>query len=187
MNHKEDLENAEAYFDSVLAVHMGSAFGKLSPLLQEAHNGKVKLEGSARVEQGNFAARLLCRLFKFPHAANDVHLVVHCEHDAHSMRWQRYFNEQAMYSHFKRKREFLIEHLGPLALYLHAVEKNGELHYQFMHTRFFGLPWPAFFGPRIEAWEKEVNGRYHFSVRVNMFPFGLVIAYSGELIVEKQA
>lgn len=172
---------------SILALHMGASFNKLAPLLQQAHIGKVKLEGKANVQHGNWLAKIICRAFSFPHTGDDIHLRVDCDHSANSMLWNRNFEGQLMCSHFERRDAFLLEHLGPLALWIKAMEYNGELHYQFVKTYFLGIPLPGFLSPRIIASEREVNARYQFSVSVSMLLVGLVIAYGGELTVEQQS
>jgi len=169
---------------SVLAVHMGDSFTKLSPLLQKAHLGHSRLSGIVNVKQGNSVARLLCNLFKFPKSGHDVDLTVNCKHNSDSMSWKRNFHGQFMNSSFRRHGDYLIETLGPLALMLKATEQNGTLIYQFEKTRFFGLPVPGFLSPRVTASEREENGRYRFSVVVNLFLVGMVISYGGLLTVE---
>lgn len=173
--------------DSVLALHMGDAFSRLSPLLQRAHLGNNRLRGVARVSQGNVFARALCHLFHFPRASTQVQLSVDCYHDAYSMRWHRNFDGLKMQSQFRRAGEHLIEYLGPLAMRFKAIEKDGQLHYDFVGTRFLGIPLPYFLSPHISADEREVDGEYRFSVAVSMCLIGQVIAYSGELNVEPLA
>lgn len=171
--------------NSILNLHMKDEFFRLAPLLQKAHTGKNKLEGTAQVTRGNLFARAICNAFHFPKAENDVHLRVDCDHTTDSMIWRRNFNGLTMQSHFRRKGEYLVEHLGPLAMSFKAVEVNGQLEYRFVKTRFFGIPMPNIFSPQIKAAEREVDGTYHFSVEVSMFLIGMVIAYSGKLTVEE--
>lgn len=170
--------------DSVLAVHMGEGFTRLSPILQKSHQGRSRLSGVVSVEHGNAIASLICRLFNLPEAGSQVDLTVDCEHSSDSMSWQRRFNGKPMYSSFQRKGDHLVETLGPFALSLKAKEHNGQLTYQFTKTTFFGLPVPKFFGPKIEAGEREEDGRYRFSVVVSMLLIGPLISYGGVLTVE---
>lgn len=169
---------------SILAIHMGDAFSRLNPLLQKAHLGNNRLEGLAQVRRGNMFARFICNVFHFPKEERDVHLSVDCYHTADSMIWNRSFNGLAMQSHFRRNGEYLVEHLGPLAMSFKAFEKSGQLHYQFIKTRIFGIPVPDILSPKVTASECELDGRYHFSVEVSMFLIGPVIAYSGILALE---
>ncbi len=170
--------------ENILSIHMGSEFNKLSPLLQLAHSGNKKLEGIALVKRGNLFARFICNVFHFPKEEKDVHLRVDCHHTADSMIWNRDFNGLKMQSHFRRKGDYLIEHLGPLAMSFKADEINNQLEYRFVKTKFFGIPMPNILSPQIKAAEREVEGAYHFSVEVSMFLIGMVIAYNGELSVD---
>jgi len=169
---------------SVLAIHMGDSFSRLSPLLQKSHLGRSRLSGVANVKQGNAVAKLICRVFKLPEAGQDIDLTVNCEHSSDSMSWSRNFNGKFMNSIFRRKGDHLVETLGPFALILKIVEQNGDLEYQFEKTRFFGLPVPNFLAPQITAAESEEEGRYRFSVVVTMLLVGPLISYGGLLTVE---
>jgi len=169
--------------NSVLALHMGESFNRLSPLLQKSHRGKNKLEGSACVKRGNIIARLICSVFGFPRENPESRLSVDCEHTSDSMVWKRNFDGLKMESSFERQGDYLIEFLGPLALHFKAVEKGGALHYLFVKTKFMGVFLPNFLSPQVIASEEEVEGSYRFSVEVKMFLIGVVIAYSGELKV----
>jgi len=170
--------------ESVLAIHMGEAFDRLSPLLQKAHIGKNCLRGTAKVERGNALAQIICTVFRFPKANPESNLSVECEHSADAMSWKRNFDGLKMESNFKKEGEYLVEYLGPLAMSFKAVEEKGALSYQFVKTKCFGIPMPNFLSPQVEAGEQELNGKYHFSVLVKMFLVGKVIAYSGELTLE---
>lgn len=169
---------------SILALHMGDSFNKLSPVLQKSHLGHSRLTGVASVTQGNIIARLICRLFNLPQSGANIDLTVDCEHDTNTMSWRRNFNGHLMNSSFRRKGEHLIEKLGPFALTLKATEQQGSLIYQFSKTAFLGIPLPRTLGPRIVASERDHNGRYQFSVEVNMLCVGKLICYGGLLTVE---
>lgn len=167
--------------NSILALHMGEGFDTLSPLLQDTHIGRRRLEGIAKVQRGNFFARVICSVFGFPEQNSRSNLSVDCEHSVDAMVWKRNFDGQKMESHFAKNGSYLVERLGPLAMSFKAIEQQGELHYQFIKTRLFGMPLPKIVSPQIVAFEKEAGGCYQFSVEVKMFPVGLVIAYAGEL------
>jgi hypothetical protein len=165
---------------TILQQHMQHNFNKLSPVLRDAHTGFKRLSGEAEVSQGNAAAKLLCRLFRFP-PAGDCYLEVDCNNRAYEMLWHRRFNKHTMNSRFVADGEYLIEYLNGMKLYFKAVERNTALYYEFHHTRFLGIPVPNFLAPKILAFEQEKNGLYDFQVEVKMFPFGKVIAYRGTL------
>ena len=176
--------NTSLINNSILPIHMGAGYQRLAPLLQQTHVGKKKLEGIAQVTRGNWIARIICAAFRFPKEESNVHLRVECEHSADAMTWKRDFNGLKMASHFHLKGDYIVEHLGPLALHFKVLERNGELHYQFVKTIFWGIPLPNILSPQVQASEREHNGQYHFSVVVTMFLIGNVIAYNGELSVQ---
>lgn len=169
--------------NSILALHMGDNFAALSPLLQRVHIGSGRLEGVVNVKRGNILAGALCSVFGFPRQNTAAILSVDYEHNRDLMSWERNFDGLKMVSHFNRQADYLIESLGPIAMSFKAVECQGELHYRLFKTRFSGITIPKIISPTIVAYEKEVGGRYQFSVEVSMFPVGLVVAYAGELEV----
>ncbi len=171
--------------DNVLMQHMGEDFERLSPLLQHAHTGRKALVGTANVERGNFLARLICAVFRFPKENRQSPLSVKCIHSANTMDWYRDFNGLKMTSHFQKEGKFLVEKLGSLKMYFHAEQIAGGLHYRFVKTKFLGVPMPDFLSPQVEAYEKELDGKYHFSVAVRMFAIGPVISYGGGLDVSE--
>lgn len=165
---------------AILQAHMGQEFEKLAPVLQAAHTDFKRLSGKADVSQGNWAARLLCKAFRFP-PIGPCHLEVDCDNREHEMLWHRRFNQHTMNSRFIAQGDYLIEYLNGMKLYFKAVQRDAALYYEFHHTRFLGLPVPKFLAPKILAFEQENNGLYQFKVEVSMFPFGKVIGYHGVL------
>ncbi len=171
--------------NSVLALHMAEQFDGLDPLLQKVHVGEQKITGLVDVKWGSGLSKLVCSAFRFPKPGKDIALSVHCQHDANSMLWRRDFAGHKMQSHFKRLDEYLVEHLGLLKLYFKAIEQNGELHYQFEKTAFLSIPLPSFLSPKVRAYEKDLDGKYHFSVEVSMPFIGFVLSYGGVLSLEQ--
>lgn len=170
---------------NLLQRHMGAAFKRLSPLLQETHLDKSRLQGMVRVERGNWLAAGICEIFRLPRAQAECPLVVDCEHDVDNMIWRRRFDGFAMTSRFTRQGDYLSESLGPLTLYFRAIERDAALEYQYVKTRIFGIPLPGFLSPRVDASEQQAGDRYRFAVRVTLFPVGLLIAYGGSLELVK--
>ena len=169
---------------NLLAQQMEGGFERLNPLLKTVHSGKQRIQGFAEIKRGNALARLICNIFGFPPEHPHCPLTVDCEHRTDAMLWHRNFNGMKMQSHFKAKGDYLIECLGPLQLYLQPREEGGQLNYHFSATCFLHIPLPNFLSPSIEAWEKELNGEYHFYVCVTMPLVGEVITYSG--IMQRQ-
>lgn len=166
---------------NILEQQMQGGFKRLSPLLQQVHSDNQRIEGIAVVRRGNRLARLICTIFGFPAESSHCHLSVDCDHTADSMLWRRDFDGLKMQSHFKIKGEYLVECLGPLQMYLKPQEEAGQLNYHFESTHFLGIPMPRWLSPSIQAWEKELDGKYVFNVKVKMPLVGDVIAYHGEM------
>lgn len=170
---------------NVLMDHMNEKFERLSPLLRKAHTGHKQLKGHAVVTRGNVLANLICKIFKFPPASDNVLLTVECKHTESQMLWRRNFGGLRMESSFSKQGKYLVEHLGPLDLSFIAEEKHKQLHYDFVKTTIWGIPLPKILSPQVIAYEKDVDGVYCFNVEVSMFLVGKVIAYNGELEVSE--
>ena len=141
------------------------------------------LRGRVSVERGNLAARMICRLFGFPKPAADAPLQVDMQHADESMTWVRNFDGVMMKSRFRRRGKYLIEQLGALQMYMIIEVDGNALHYRHAKTRFFGIPMPAIFSPRVRAFEYQKDDHYRFEVDVRMWLIGRVITYRGKLAV----
>jgi len=168
---------------NVFSRHMGERFFRLPMLLQTVHTGKRRLQGYVTVSQGNFLARLICRMFKFPPSSNHTRLTVDCYHGLDHMEWVRCFDGHVMRSTFYAHNEFLVERLGLLSLYFKTDNTEDGLRYHFTKTKFLGVPLPKRLSPIIEASEFQRADRYFFDVRVRMWLVGTVLQYGGEMDV----
>ncbi len=171
--------------DSIMKVHMGRDFFTLPPLLQRVHDGSTRLQGFVQVKNGNLLAKIICRIFKFPKQHSNCHLIVDCRHDLDSMGWLRNFDGLIMESSFYLENDDLVEKLGPLAMATKARSKGGTLVYEFLGTKFFGVPMPRLLSPIIVAYEEAREDKYFFQVEVKMPLIGFVLGYGGELEVSK--
>lgn len=160
---------------------LGGHYAKLAPIVAKAHTGNTKLKGTVWVKQGNFFARILCKIFAMPPQTKSVELVVYGQHDDNNMYWQREFGTFKMNSHFIKSGTFLIEKLGPLNMYLSLAVNNGTLEYRLQKTYFWGIPIPRFLAPTVQANEGEHAGLYRFSVYVYLPVIGLIVSYGGDM------
>ena len=168
---------------SVIAIHMGPRFMRLAPVLRRAHVGKTLLEGTAAVHRGNTLARVICNAFGLPQDNKEVHLRVECNHFKDSMIWNRDFDGFEMKSNFTARGDMLEEKFGPLVMSFKADAKDGALVYEYCDAKLLGFSLPKFLHPTIHASERELNGKYHFSVKVSIPIVGEIIHYSGDLNV----
>ncbi|MCO7224125.1 DUF4166 domain-containing protein [Pleionea sp. CnH1-48] len=166
---------------NILSEQLGESFHQLSPLVRQVHIGKQCIKGNVKVERGNLVARLICNLFGFPKANDNVVLSVDCCHSGDGIEWFRNFDGHIMRSHFIAKEDFLVEKLGPLDLHFRAEEEEGTLKYRFFKTKFWRIPLPGFLSPNIYAVEFESNEVYQFKVKVSMPFVGLILAYGGSM------
>ncbi|WP_157954001.1 DUF4166 domain-containing protein [Microbulbifer sp. A4B17] len=172
---------------NILSAHMGSSFNELSPLLQFAHTGVKRYEGSVVVKRGGVIANTICSIFRFPKASSSSQLVVDCGHFSDRMDWVRDFDGFKMSSSFYSEKNYLVERLGPLEMQFTAHNVNGALEYQFSKTKLLGIALPKFLWPKVKAYETESEGRYQFSVSVHMFLVGFILSYAGDLKITEPA
>ena len=159
--------------------HLGGNFTTLSPLIQQAHTGQIRLQGNVFVRHGNHLARWLCRFLNMPGEGETVKLVVDGYHEQHSMRWNRSFDGHKMQSTFQEQGECLIEHFGPLRLWLRLEADNGALHYQLKRVSLWGVSIPKGLAPGLVASESEQAGQYNFYVKITLPAVGKLIEYGG--------
>ncbi len=160
--------------------HLGEQFVALSPLIQQAHTGTIRLQGEVFVRHGNFIARILSRILNMPAASESVALVVDGYHEPHGMRWHRSFDGHEMQSHFQEQGDYLIEHLGPLKLCLKLqVTATGAVNYQLKRVSLWGIRMPTWLAPSLVAWESDQSGDYNFYVKISLPMVGKLIEYGG--------
>ncbi len=170
---------------NILKHCLGQEYSKLSPLIQRAHIGKVKLQGQAKIERGNSLANILCWLTGMPASADQAEFIVMGEHLEQGIIWNRLINGKAMNSWFALQDKSLVEKLGFIHMYLQlSVSPEGSLVYSLFKTRFWGIPIPRFLSPNVIAVEGQENDAYVFEVRVTMPVIGLLIQYAGTLSLE---
>ena len=160
--------------------HLGEHFTALSPLIQQAHLGQIRLCGKVFVRHGNQVARLLCRVLNMPAQGESVNLIVDGFHEADRMRWIRSFDGHEMQSNFQQQGEYLIEHLGPLKLWLRlSVDDSGSLNYQLKRVSLWGISIPRWLAPGLIASESDQDGGYYFYVKIALPFVGKLIEYGG--------
>ncbi len=167
--------------------HMGDEFKKLDPMVQQAHRGKSIIQGIVGVSQGNFLARMICRLLKLPKAGTKVELRVEADHQADIVYWNRNFAGQQMNTRFRRQGDYVYESLGPVKLFFYLENKNGALIYNLKRVALWGMRLPLFIAPKLSAFEKACAGKYSFKVLISLPVIGKLIEYHGELLLETES
>ncbi len=167
--------------EDAFRVCCGADFHKLPQTIQRAHTGRIQLQGHVRVERGGTIANLMASALRMPQAGEAVAMSVDGDHRTDCMIWDRTFDGRRFRSCFRRAGNHLIESIGPFRLYLRVAVAEGRLRYLLDRVSLFGLPWPRFLAPRLDAWEGEAGGRYDFGVEVRLPFIGRLVQYRGQL------
>ncbi|ARQ57237.1 saccharopine dehydrogenase protein [Rhizobium sp. Kim5] len=174
---------------------LGSAFEGLPPAISAMHagghsGGGARLaSGRARVERGRgWLARIVARLIGFPPAGEDVPVTVRFTADGEKEIWTRHFGDRSFHSlqleAKGRDRHLLAEVFGPFRVLVALVPEGERLRLVVRGWRFCGLPLPLFLAPGGETYEEARDGRFHFHVEIGGRLTGLVVRYTGWLVVE---
>ncbi|RFB97963.1 saccharopine dehydrogenase [Rhizobium leguminosarum bv. trifolii] len=173
---------------------LGSAFARLPPAISAMHAGEPAggartASGRARVERGSgWLARIVARLIGFPPAGEDVPVTVRFAADGEKEIWTRHFGGKSFHSlqleGKDRDRHLLAEVFGPFRVLVALVPEGDRLRLVVRGWRFLGVPLPLFLAPGGETYEEEREGRFHFHVEIGGRLTGLVVRYTGWLVVE---
>lgn len=172
----------------LLARLMGPDFAALAPALQRFHQlqGYADLRGQVVTHApATQPARLLAWLLGTPRQAVSGALGFDLCAGPDQVHWTRLFPRgQQMDSLLCASRAHpgqLEERLGParLRFTLHAVD--GALHLRLAGMRFYGVPCPRAWLPRVTAVETGQGARLHFHIEASLPGIGLVTRYAGHL------
>ncbi|MBB2823325.1 UNVERIFIED_ORG: hypothetical protein GGD59_006631 [Rhizobium esperanzae] len=173
---------------------LGSAFARLPAAISAMHApapaGSARIaSGRARIERGSgWLARIVARLIGFPPAGEDVPVTVRFTADGEKEIWTRDFGGKSFHSQQLegkgRDRHLLTEVFGPFRVLVALVPEGERLRLVVRGWRFCGMPLPLFLAPGGETYEEAREGRFHFHVEIGGRLTGLVVRYTGWLVVE---
>ncbi|TBY53060.1 DUF4166 domain-containing protein [Rhizobium leguminosarum bv. viciae] len=169
---------------------LGSAWERLPPALAALHAGGARVaSGRARIERGGgLLARIVARVIGFPPAGEDVPVTVRFVTDGDKEIWTRDFGGTVLRSWQAegkgRDRHLLAEVFGPFRVLMALVPDGEKLRLVVRGWRFLGIPLPMFLAPGGDTYEEERDGRFHFHVEIGGRLTGLVVRYTGWLVVE---
>ncbi|MBY3068169.1 DUF4166 domain-containing protein [Rhizobium laguerreae] len=169
---------------------LGSAWERLPPALAALHAGGARVaSGRARIERGGgMLARIVAGVIGFPRAGEDVPVTVRFAADGDKDIWTRDFGGTVFRSWQVegkgRDRHLLAEVFGPFRVLMALVPDGGKLRLVVRGWRFCGIPLPMFLAPGGDTYEEERDGRFHFHVEIGGRLTGLVVRYTGWLVVE---
>ncbi|MBY5358145.1 DUF4166 domain-containing protein [Rhizobium leguminosarum] len=183
------MENEEARQPLYQRI-LGSAWDQLPPALAALHAGGARVaSGRARIERGGgLLARIVAGVIGFPKAGEDVPVTVRFVSDGDKEIWTRDFGGTVFRSWQVeakgRDRHLLAEVFGPFRVLIALAPDGEKLRLVVRGWRFFGIPLPMFLAPGGETYEEERDGRFHFHVEIGGRLTGLVVRYTGWLVVE---
>lgn len=169
---------------------LGRAFDRLPPAVAAIHAGGAHTaSGRAQIERGSgWLARVVAQLIGFPKAGEDVPVTVRFAAEGDREIWTRTFGGKSFRSILVegkgRDRHLLAEVFGPFRVLLALVPEGDRLRLVVRGWRFLGIPLPLFLAPGGETYEEERDGRFHFHVEIGGPLTGLVVRYTGWLVVE---
>ncbi|MBY3186668.1 DUF4166 domain-containing protein [Rhizobium laguerreae] len=183
------MENEEARQPLYRQI-LGSAWDQLPPAISALHAGGARVaSGRARIERGGgLLARIVAGVIGFPRAGEDVPVTVRFVPDGDKEIWTRDFGGKIFRSiqveGKGRDRHLLAEVFGPFRVLMALVPDGGKLRLVVRGWRFCGIPLPMFLAPGGDTYEEERDGRFHFHVEIGGRLTGLVVRYTGWLVVE---
>jgi Domain of unknown function (DUF4166) len=165
---------------------LGEAWDRLPMSLRTMHDVTSVLtgRGQATVERGEgLLARLLAALIGFPAAGKDVAVEVEMRSANGRETWRRTFGGQSFDSVLEEGRgdALLWERFGPLAGGMALVCDGDRLRWVMRGWRLAGIALPRSLAPRIDVYETERDGRFHFHVEIGHPLVGLIVCYDGWL------
>lgn len=169
---------------SLYAELLGADFAQLSPAVRSFHDphGPTEWTGRANVKRGSsWIAQLTCGLFRFPADGQDIPLALRITPDQGGERWDRNFNGRVMSTWQTTRDGWLIEHLGPIRIFMKPDINAGSLSVVPQRWSLVGLPLPAFLMPTSQNRETDQNGRFHFEVAISAPFAGHIVTYKGWL------
>ncbi|MFF0948375.1 DUF4166 domain-containing protein [Rhizobium leguminosarum] len=183
------MENQEAPLPLYQRI-LGSAWERLPPALAALHAGARVASGRARIERGGgLLARIVAGVIGFPPAGEDVPVTVRFAADGDREIWTRDFGGTVFRSWQAeakgRDRNLLVEVFGPFRVLMALVPDGEKLRLVVRGWRFLRIPLPMFLAPGGDTYEEERDGRFHFHVEIGGRLTGLVVRYTGWLVVEE--
>jgi uncharacterized protein DUF4166 len=168
---------------------LGAAWLQLPAPLRAMHDlsDAMTAEGMAVVERGRgWLSRLAARIAGFPPAGANVPVRVSFTRQREREIWRRDFGgiifSSAQEPGRGRDDRLLVERFGPFAFGLALVLDGDKLRLVTRRWSLFGLPLPAAWAPRGDAYESAQDGGFHFNVAICHPLTGLIVAYRGWLV-----
>ncbi|SEQ53082.1 protein of unknown function [Loktanella sp. DSM 29012] len=146
---------------------LGDDFAKLPSEIQRTHltTDMSRWQGRSAIDRGpGIWPRLLCALFRFPPAQDDIAVTVTKTVTPKGETWVRQFGRHRFQSHLSVRDGVMHERFGPFTFAIGLTVANGALHYPVQAGRLGSIPLPRWLLPISVAREYVVDGLFHFDV-----------------------
>ena len=179
------MKGARLLYDEAL----GRAIERVAEPVRAFHRAAspAHFTGRASVERGaSPIAHFVADMMGLPAASPDCAIEFRLTRDSDGVEtWRRTFAGASFTSTQEQGRGgwsgFIVERFGPMSFALAATEERGRLRVVPRHWSAFGIPMPAFLGPRADGIEHNANGRFNFDVVLCLPLLGLIVHYCGWL------
>lgn len=167
---------------------LGSAFARLSPVLQRAHCASgVRLKGTLRVRwSASPWLRTVLRFSALPRPSAAAHCEVAITPQGASERWQRDIGGTRLVSRLGNARtRLVIERMGLLILHLEtSLDTSGRIRQVSRRITLAGIPLP---GLQVFATERAIDSeRFRCDVRIRVARLGYLLRYDGILAIDER-
>ena len=167
---------------------LGDAWHDLPAAIKQLHTFSSQSEVSGRcvVERGpGWLSNCIAWLFRLPAAGDDVPVSVRFITENGQERWLRTFGRHLFASTMRhgqgRSERLLCEKIGPCEFAQALVVDGEKLRFVMRRWSLFGIPLPAWLGPRSDSFESEDQGRFRFHVDISHPLLGSIVRYRGWL------
>ena len=164
---------------------LGRDFDTLPEAVRQTHLtvGTSRWTGRCAVRRGTgLWSRVLCAIFRFPPASDDIAVDVTKVATARGETWVRRFGRNTFRSHLSVAPDGLQERFGPFTFAIGLKSCDGALHYPVTAGRMGPIPLPRWLLPVSVAHESEADGTFRFDVAI-LAPMtkALLVRYRGYL------
>ena len=145
-----------------------------------------RYRGSAKVEGGNFVARLIARLVGFPPPRLTVDFEITTAPQGEGHLWSRRFgrNTTTSYLRYDNRRHCAVESFGPIRIEMGLRMQGEGLAVDVLRICVLGIPLPVWLTPRSASSEFETSqGYFGFDISASLPGVGLLVRYQGSFEV----
>jgi hypothetical protein len=174
--------------DALYPLLLGEAWGTLGEPVRRLHAGGLgPHRGTFSVRRGRGVAGWLAAIGGLPAAGESVPVTLELGRWAGSERWRRTFGDRTLTTTQSRDATELVERFGPVACRFRLEAREGALCFvQTGAALWLGrlrVRLPRWLSPRVAGMARASGAHVRVEVSVAVPIVGLLVAYSGEVVV----